>query len=180
MYKFVCVVLFSFLLNVVLVEAIKVENARARRSASWDEHIRHPRASDGVCNLEWSATRSDCDNATHTLYDALGKRHSNLLAEAEDALGKRHSNLLAEAEDQGTCGNCWAFAAAHAYSDFRSLLANRKSILLSADYLTKCAAGPQASNGNPNGCCGDQHGRAMKRFADEGGVSNECMPIVSS
>ncbi len=158
--KFVNVVLFSFLLNFVLVEAIKVKNVRARRSASWDEHVRHPRASDGMCNLEWSATRSDCNSTTYTLYDTLGRRHSN---------------LLAEAEDQGTCGNCWAFAAAHAYSDFRSLLANRKSTLLSADYLTKCAAGPQPKNGAPNGCCGDQHGRAMKYFADEGGVSNECI-----
>ena len=165
MDKFVNVVLFSFLLNFVLVEAIKVKNVRARRSASWDEHVRHPRASDGVCNLEWSATRSDCDNATYTLYDALGRRHSN---------------LLAEAENQGTCGNCWAFAAAHAYSDFRSLLANRKSTLLSADYLTKCAAGPQPKNGAPNGCCGDQHGRAMKHFAEEGGVSNECTGMNSS
>ena len=165
MDKFVCIVLFSFLLNFVLVETIKMENARPRRSASWDEHIRHPRASDGVCNLEWSATRSDCNSATYTLYDTLGRRHSN---------------LLAAAENQGTCGNCWAFAAAHAYSDFRSLLANRKSTLLSAVYLTKCAAGPQANNGDPNGCCGDQHGRAMKYFADEGGVSNECTGMERS
>ncbi len=160
MDKFVGVVLFSsFLLTFVLVEAVKVDSVRARRSASWDEHIRHPRASGGVCNLEWFASLSDCDSALYTLYDTLGRRHSN---------------LLAAAEDQGSCGNCWAFAAAHAYSDFRSLLANRKSTLLSADYLTKCSAGPQ-ENGDPNGCCGDQHGRAMKHFAEEGAVSNECI-----
>ena len=149
-----------YLVLVVLVlesgVAVRVQELRPGRSATWDEHLRQPRDTSGS---EWHRDPANCDSMQYTRYDALERRDSG---------------LLADVEYQGTCGNCWAFAAAHAFSDFRSLLADRVMPLLSAEYITRCAT--EVSKGERyNGCCGDQHGRAMKHFKDQGAVSAECL-----
>ena len=39
---------------------------------------------------------------------------------ADDTLGRRTTGLLSPPQSQGLCGNCWAFAAIHAYTDYLS------------------------------------------------------------
>ena len=57
---------------------------------------------------------------------------------ADDTLGRRASGLLSPPQSQGLCGNCWAFAATHAYTDYRSILHGIRTSQLSSQYLTAC------------------------------------------
>ena len=158
MASFTKVALFLAVFTLALESgvAVKVQELRPGRSATWEEHLRQPRDTSGS---EWHSDRSKCDSMEYTRYDALERRDSS---------------LLANVEYQGTCGNCWAFAAAHAFSDYRSLLANEPMPLLSADYITRCAT--EVKEGERyNGCCGDQHGRAIKHFKEQGAASFECL-----
>ena len=158
MAGFTKVALYLAVLSLALESgvAVKVQELRPGRSATWDEHLRQPRDTSG---LEWHRDSANCNSMEYTRYDALARRNSQ---------------LLAGVEDQGTCGNCWAFAAVHAFSDFRSLLADRVMPLLSAEYITLCAT--EVTDGKRyNGCCGEQHGRAMKHFVEQGTVSVGCL-----
>lgn len=100
---------------------------------------------------------------------------------ANDALGRRASGCLAEPENQGRCGNCWAFASAHTFSDRLRLSGN--DLVVSAEDVTTCIhqldpdlVGPRSPNRIPNGCCGGRLNAGFQYFQDEGAVSRECKP----
>ena len=84
---------------------------------------------------------------------------NNLPRPTDDTLGRRTSGLLSPPQSQGLCGNCWAFAATHTYTDYLSTAAGNHTSQLSPHYLTACIStsrlilyeGPQPVNG----CCGD-------------------------
>ena len=60
----------------------------------------------------------------------------------DDTLGRRTSGLLAIPQNQGRCGSCWAFAAAHTYTDIRSIRAGQRTDLLSSQYLVNYITSP--------------------------------------
>ena len=142
------------------VVSVKVKNVRFGRSATWEEHIRKPRDTSDECHSEWFDNRRSCNPTEYTRYDEIGRRESG---------------LLADVESQGSCGNCWAFAASHTFSDFRSLVADNRVPLLSADYVTRCVTEIQSDGIRYNGCCGYQPGKAMMHFKEQGAVSAECL-----
>ena len=103
---------------------------------------------------------------------------------ANDVLGRRASGRLAEPESQGGCGNCWAFASAHTFSDRLRLFGNNQmDLVVSAEDVTTCIpqldpglVGP-GPPGAPNGCCGGTLNAGFQFFQDEGAVSRECKPF---
>ena len=127
------------------------------RSSRWDQMIhdhgaRHKRQA----IMEWQRKPKPC-----TLGDVM----------RFDVLGRRNSGLLAPVANQGTCGSCWAFAAAHAVTDSRNLAAGRQLDLLSAEYTNRCA-----TINHGYGCCGDNPARALEHYRDIGVVTDNCLP----
>ena len=88
---------------------------------------------------------------------------------AFDKLGRRTSGLLSRPQRQGYCGSCWAFAAAHAYTDHRSIAAGRRTSQLAAQHPTACLR-------RRNGCCGARLSDGLQFFQDVGVVTDSCAP----
>ena len=109
---------------------------------------------------------------------------------ANDVLGRRASGLLAEPEYQGACGNCWAFASAHTFSDRLRLFGSNDhtNLVASAEDVTTCITqldsdlvGPDSELDTPNyripnGCCGGVLYAGFYYFVIEGAVTRECKP----
>lgn len=90
-----------------------------------------------------------------------------------DVLKRRQSGLLAAPGNQGSCGNCWAFAAVHTLTDRLSISMNQLVPLISPEDLTTCIDHPNV----PNGCCGaDKLYRAYDYIMDPGTVDDTCKP----
>ena len=125
------------------------------RSSRWDQalnqRLRQKRGADN-----WQSGRP-CTLGDVTQYDELGRRNSG---------------LLADVQDQMKCGSCWAFASAHAVTDTRSLQANRRLALISAQYTTRCAS-PRK---NGYGCCGGWPGEALDLYGITGTETDTCLP----
>ena len=103
---------------------------------------------------------------------------------ADDTLGRRASGLLSPPQSQGLCGNCWAFAATHTFTDFRSVSHGSRTSQLSSQYLTACATNNRESTPGTtrptNGCCGDNPVNGVSYFQDEGAVTDRCVPYELS
>lgn len=93
-----------------------------------------------------------------------------------DVLKYRQSGLLAEPSNQGTCGNCWAFAATHTLTDRLSLSMGQRVPLLSPQDLVTCIP----TSTIPNGCCGATAPKAYSYIHNTGTVDNTCKPYSES
>ena len=137
---------FSPLLLLVSGAAVLVAEAGvSQRSARWDAFLGQNVDNDANCT----------QNQT-----------------ADDTLGRRNSGLLSPPQDQGLCGNCWAFAAAHTYTDSLSIGAGNRTEQLSPQYLTACIEKTPPDNG----CCGGSVSEAFRHFQDVGAVTENCVP----
>ena len=140
-----------------------------QRSARWDAFLSQPRPRRSA-----NSWQSRITNPTCTL--------PNLTA--DDTLGRRASGLLSPPQSQGLCGNCWAFAATHAYTDYRSILHGNRTSQLSSQYLTACITNdrePTPGTTQPiNGCCGDNPVNGASYFQDVGAVTDSCVPYELS
>jgi len=151
-----------------------------QRSARWDAFMRQSRhrrsvTSSGTCILQ-----------NLTVDDTLGRRRSvtswqgggtsatcilqNLTA--DDTLGRRTSGLLSQPQSQGSCGSCWAFAAAHTYTDHLSIRDGNRTSQLSPQYLTACVQ----RTAPDNGCCGNNMSNVFEHFQTVGAVTESCVP----
>ncbi len=91
-----------------------------------------------------------------------------------DELGRRGSTLLATPQHQGSCGSCWAFASAHAYSDHLSIAAGQQVDPISPDHLVKCIY----PGGDGNGCCGGSIVDGVEFFRQVGALTETCLPYT--
>ena len=87
-----------------------------------------------------------------------------------DALKRRSSGILVDVQSQGLCGSCWAFAASHMYSDYRSLSLGQQDVTFSSQELAECGSR------DINGCCGGYPEWAAMYFMENGTVTDECKP----
>ena len=90
----------------------------------------------------------------------------------DDTLGRRTSGLLAPPQDQGVCGSCWAFAAAHTFTDRRSIGVGSRTSLLSSQYPTT------DTTEAVNGCCGADIFAGFRVFQASGEVTDSCSPYT--
>ena len=118
-----------------------------QRSARWDAFLSQPRPKRSVTSWEGGGTSAIC-----ILQDLT----------ADDTLGRRTSGLLSLPQCQGCCGSCWAFAAAHTYTDHLSIATGQSHDQISAHYLTACITGFSVTN--DNGCCGACFSDGFKFF----------------
>ena len=125
---------------VLLVGAIVLvtEAGIAQRSARWDAYMSQPRH-----KRDTSAWQDGGERATCTLQNLT----------ADDTLGRHTSGLLSPPQNQRVCGSCWAFVAAHTYTDHLSIAAGSRTSQLSAQYLAACLRN-ESLVANENGCCG--------------------------
>ena len=141
-------------LFLLLAGAVVLVAGSPQRSARWDAFLQH--------SHERRSASSWQDGATCTLQNVT----------ASDRLGRRRSGLLSQPQSQGRCGNCWAFAAAHAYTDHRSISDGNRTDQLSPQYLTACIEKTPPDNG----CCGNSVSNALKHFQTVGAVTESCVP----
>ena len=134
------------------------------RSAKWDDYMNNHLQRQRRSTDEWQngPRGSVCTLSNLTTYDALGRRDSG---------------ILSAVQDQGRCGSCWAFAATHVYTDYKSIAAGMTVEGLSQDYVTKC----NENTVNGNGCCGvspDNAESPFTFFEEVGTVSETCRPYT--
>ena len=152
----------SLLLLLLLAAVIVFVAGVPQRSARWDAFLNQPRHERSAGS--WQGGGRD---ATCTLTGLT----------ADDTLGRRTSGLLSSPQSQGKCGSCWAFAAAHTYTDHLSVIAGRRTSQLSAQYLTACARST-ALVINGNGCCGGYYLAGFNFFQRYGAVTDTCAPYT--
>ena len=142
-----------------------VEAGRAQRSARWDAFMSESRHKRSASSWQDGGIEANCTMPNVT---------------ADDTLGRRDSGLLSCPQSQGCCGSCWAFAAAHTYTDYLSIRDGQRHDQISAQHLTACLKDGKLVL-NKNGCCG-----ALKLFAgfryfqDVGAVTDDCVPYELS
>ena len=142
-----------------------VEAGRAQRSARWDAFMSESRHKRSASSWQDGGIEANCTMPNVT---------------ADDTLGRRDSGLLSCPQSQGCCGSCWAFAAAHTYTDYLSIRDGQRHDQISAQHLTACLKDRKLVL-NKNGCCG-----ALKLFAgfryfqDVGAVTDDCVPYELS
>ena len=156
-------VVVSLVLLILSGAAVFVTEAgRAQRSARWDAFLSESRHKRSTSSWE------DGDTCTMTGLTA------------DDTLGRRVSGLLSPPQNQGWCGSCWAFGAAHTYTDHRSIAAGSLTDQLSPQYLTACITNnrePTQETQQPiDGCCGDSIGNAVRYLQMVGAVTESCAP----
>ena len=142
------------LLLLLLSEAVVLVASVPQRSARWDAFLQHScqrRSANTWQGGGWSAT---C-----TLEDLT----------ADDRLGRRTSGLLSPPQNQGCCGSCWAFAAAHTYTDHLSIAAGNRTSQISSQLPTACVM--------TNGCCAAEDlFEGFKYFKEMGATTDACVP----
>ncbi len=128
------------------------------RSHRWDEVIlEHEARHKRQANSPWQSGRGiPCTLGDYTRFDVLRRRNSG---------------FLAPVADQGMCGSCWAFAAAHAVTDTRSIAARGQTDLLSVQYTNRCATEKHGF-----GCCGDYPENALEHYKNTGVATDTCLP----
>ena len=129
-----------------------------QQSARWDAFLSESRHKRSANSWQGGGRRATC---------AL----QNLTA--DDTLGRRDSELLSRPQCQGRCGSCWAFAAAHTYTDHLSIRAGNLTDQLSPQYLAACLR-------ERNGCCGAYVSSAFSFFQNMGAVTDSCAPYTLS
>ena len=90
---------------------LRVKAGIAKRCECWDEFLSNRSAN--ASSWQGGGRRATCNLTGLTAFDKLGRRGSG---------------LLSQPQRQGRCGSCWAFAAAHAYTDHRSIAAGRRRV----------------------------------------------------
>lgn len=152
----------SFFITTVSLLAIilVVAECNAYRSTRWDTHMENVRQKRSP-RSEWQS-RDQNEDCMLTNLDTY------------DALGRRASGILATPQRQGRCGNCWAFAATHTYTDYLSITAGTRQEVFSQDYMTKC----NRNTPNNNGCCGGNINSAFNFLSTNGAVSKTCLPYT--
>ena len=79
------------------------------------------------------------------------------------------------------CGSCWAFAAAHVFTDYLRLRGQSRIETFSPDYLTKCKnPNINLDQGIDNGCCGGNALIAFRHFFLVGAVPETCLQYTLS
>ncbi len=157
-------ILFVFLFAAVC-DAKPMQSPRSRRSAKWDRFM-----TDSLyrrdTNGDW---QSKIPSGECTLTDDVTMN---------DELDRRGSTLLATPQSQGSCGSCWAFASAHAYSDHLSIAAGQQVDPISPDHLSRCFTDTNyVANGN--GCCGARKLEAgVEYFKQTGALTETCLPYT--
>ena len=131
---------------------LMIETGIVKRCARWDEFLSNRSAN--ASSWQGGGRRATCTLTGLT---------------ASDRLGRRRSGLLSRPQRQGYCGSCWAFAAAHAYTDHRSIAAGRRTDQLAAQHPTACLR-------RRNGCCGARLSDGLQFFQDVGAVTDSCAP----
>jgi hypothetical protein len=85
----------------------------------------------------------------------------------------RDMNGVTPAKDQGSCGSCWAFAAAGEMEAKIRIYYNNRIVDLSEQQLVSC-------NFGGSGCGGGWAGAAYYVYQDRGGITEDCMPYQGS
>ena len=131
---------------------LMVETGIVKRCARWDEFLSNRSAN--ASSWQGGGRRATCTLTGLTAFDRLRRRTSG---------------LLSRPQRQGKCGSCWAFAAAHAYTDHRSIAAGRRTDQLSSQHPTACLR-------RRNGCCGARLSDGLQIFQNLGAVTDSCAP----
>ena len=160
----------SLLLLLLSGAAVFVTEAGVlQRSARWDAFLSQPHHKRSANSWQGGGRDVTCTLTGLT---------------ADDTLGRRASGLLSPPQSQGLCGNCWAFAATHAYTDYLSIAAGRRTSQLSPHYLTACiSTNRRVLYGGPqpvNGCCGDDPINAFLYSQNVRTVTESCVPYKLS
>ena len=123
---------FAIVSLILLLSSVGAEGI-AKRSARWDAHLQHiinlRQRRDTQCSPQLWQSEVNPDFAKCEL--------NNLLQ--YDTLRRRAYNKLYRPQDQGNCGNCWAFAATHAYTDYLRLrVSGNSNLQLAPQYPAAC------------------------------------------
>ena len=130
--------------------------AHGSHSETWREHYRSKR--------DTTRTWQDTPNFPQCTLPGSPTQY--------DEKGHRVSERLVTPGQQGACGNCWAFAVAHAFADNVRLNDSNSSVSFSVDHLTKCHKGAIGGNG----CCGSDLTSALDFLLSTGVHPEQCLP----
>ena len=145
-------VLFLFIFSINYVNG-------GKQFLKWNNHVRNTRQTNNLPFIPKKDKSRLCPAQPETMYDAIGRRQSN---------------LLVSPEGQGSCGSCWAFSAAHTFADQININANSRVAIFSTEHLTKCTPG----SGNGNGCCGNNPMGILPYLLQTGILSATCLPYT--
>lgn len=134
------------------------DHSLSRRSAHLNERLLELQKRQAT---SWYSNRTSCSGLNFTQFDVLGRRQSG---------------LLHIPGDQGNCGSCWAFSAAHAFTDYRSIVAGQSTSLVSPQHLSTCYNETNFLWLVNNGCCGGRLDAGPRFFQQTGAVTDMCMP----
>ena len=141
------------------------EAGTPQRSARWDAFLSESRHKRSASSWQSGGINANCTMENLT---------------ADDKLGRRDSGLLSCPQRQGCCGSCWAFAAAHTYTDYLSIRDGQRHDQISPQHLIACLKDKNLVR-NGNGCCGAlKLSAGFKYFQDVGAVTDDCVPYELS
>ena len=150
---FLAILLLACVVVYVAEGNLVVEAGIAKRCPRWDAFLSNRSAN---ASKSWQDGRREA-KCTRTGLTAF------------DTLRRRASGLLSRPQSQGKCGSCWAFAAAHTYTDHRSIATRRRTSQLSSQH-------PTAYLRRRNGCCGARLSDGFQIFQTLGAVTDSCAP----
>ena len=151
---------------VVLVSLLLIgQGFSPKRSERWDTHLKHHLSQRSSAKCNWQSTVDDDGECTLSSITS------------DDELGRRESGLLSPPQYQGVCGSCWAFSAAHTYTDHRNIAAQEQTPVISAQHLAACFDDDKFVSGG-NGCCGANIVSGFFYFNTNGAVTADCAPYV--
>ena len=155
-----------FLLLVVSgVVLFVAEAGTPQRSARWDAFLSESRHKRSASSWQDGGINANCTMQNLT---------------ADDELGRRASDLLSCPQRQGCCASCWAFTAAHTYTDYLSIRDGQRHDQISPQHLTACLKDENLVV-DGNGCCGAlKLSAGFKYFQNVGAVTDDCVPYELS